>query len=41
MTVGQYLFIPGADRHVSGADAKEGVVFYQESTGKFDLIFVK
>jgi hypothetical protein len=41
VAAGQYLFIPGGDRLVSGADAKEGVVFYQESTGKFDLNFVK
>ena len=41
VAAGQYLFIPGGDRHVSGADAKEGVVFYQEATGKFDLNPVK
>ena len=37
VSAGQYLFIPGGDRHVSGGDAKEGALFYQESTGKFDL----
>lgn len=41
VAAGQYLFIPGGDRHASGSDAKEGVVFYQESSGKFDLHFVK
>ncbi|MGH8130833.1 MAG: DUF4437 domain-containing protein [Steroidobacteraceae bacterium] len=41
VTAGQYLFIPGGDRHVSGGDAKEGALFYQESDGKFDLNFVK
>ena len=41
VAAGHYLFLPGGDRHMSGADAKEGVVFYQESTGKFDLNFVK
>ena len=41
VAAGHYIFIPGGDRHVSGGDAKEGVVFYQESTGKFDLNFVK
>lgn len=41
VSAGQYLFIPGGDRHVSGGDAKEGGLFYQESTGKFDLNFVK
>jgi len=38
---GQYLFVPGGDRHVSGGDAKEGALFYQTSTGKFDLNPVK
>jgi mannose-6-phosphate isomerase-like protein (cupin superfamily) len=37
VTAGQFLSIPGGDRHVSGADAKEGAVFYQASPGKFDL----
>ena len=41
VAAGHYLFIPGGDRHVSGGDAKEGVLFYQEATGKFDLNFVK
>lgn len=34
---GQYLFVPGGDRHVSSGDQKEGVLFYEESSGKFDL----
>jgi quercetin dioxygenase-like cupin family protein len=38
---GQSIFIPGGNRHSSGGDAKAGAVFYQESTGKFDLNFVK
>ncbi len=38
---GQYLFVPGGDRHSSGGDAKEGALFYYESAGKFDLNFVK
>jgi ChrR-like protein with cupin domain len=38
---GHYIFIPGGDRHASGGDAKEGAVFYQSSSGKFDLNFVK
>ena len=41
VTAGQYLFIPGGDRHASGGDAKEGALFYQESDGKFDLNFIK
>lgn len=38
---GQYLFLPGGDRHVSGSDAKEGALFYEESMGKFDLVMVE
>jgi hypothetical protein len=41
VSAGHYIFIPGGDRHVSGGDAKEGAVFYQESAGKFDLNPVK
>ena len=38
---GQYIFVPGGSRHSSGGDPKAGALFYQESTGKFDLNFVK
>ena len=38
---GAYIDIPAGDRHSSGGDAKEGALFYQESTGKFDLNFVE
>ena len=38
---GHYIFIPGGNRHSSGGDVKAGALFYQESTGKFDLNFVK
>jgi quercetin dioxygenase-like cupin family protein len=38
---GQYLFIPGGDRHQSGGDAKEGALFYDTGTGPFDLVMVK
>ena len=34
---GQYLFVPGGDRHVSSGDPKEGALFYEESPEKFDL----
>jgi mannose-6-phosphate isomerase-like protein (cupin superfamily) len=34
---GQYLFVPGGDRHVSGGDQNEGALFYEESPGKFDF----
>ena len=38
---GEYIFIPGGDRHATGSDAKEGALFYMESDGKFDLNLVK
>jgi hypothetical protein len=41
VSAGHYIFIPGGDRHVSEADAKEGALFYQGSPGKFDLNPVK
>jgi len=34
---GSYMSIPAGVVHVSGGDAKEGALFYEESTGKFDL----
>lgn len=34
---GQYILIPGGDRHVTECDAKEGALFYLESDGGFDL----
>ncbi len=33
-----FIWIPGGTKHWSGGDAKEGVLFYEESTGKFDLV---
>jgi quercetin dioxygenase-like cupin family protein len=38
---GDYIDIPAGDRHVSGGDAKEGALFYEESSGKFDLVPVE
>ena len=32
-----YFFIPGGTKHTSAADEREGVLFYEESQGKFDL----
>lgn len=37
VSAGSYISIPGGDVHVSGSDPKEGALFYEESTGKFDL----
>jgi quercetin dioxygenase-like cupin family protein len=36
-----FLRVPGGHKHWSGGDAKEGALFYEESSGKFDLIPVK
>ena len=38
---GQYLLVPGGNRHVTESDAKEGALFYLESDGGFDLNPVK
>ena len=35
---GSYISVPAGDVHVSGGDKKEGALFYEESTGKFDLV---
>ncbi len=35
---GDFIWIPGGKRHWSGGDANEGALFYQESSGKFDLV---
>ena len=38
---GDFLLVPGGHKHWSGGDKKEGALFYEESSGKFDLIPVK
>jgi quercetin dioxygenase-like cupin family protein len=38
---GDFLRVPGGHKHWSGGDKKEGTLFYEESSGKFDLIPVK
>jgi len=38
---GCFLRVPGGKKHWSGGDAKEGAVFYEESSGKFDQIPAK
>ncbi len=35
---GDFIRIPGGMKHWSGADLKEEVLFYEESSGKFDLV---
>jgi len=38
---GDFLLVPGGHKHWSGGDKKEGALFYEESSGKFDLIPAK
>ena len=38
---GDYLFVPGGHKHWSGGDKTEGAVFYEEGSGKFDLLPAK
>lgn len=40
VSAGCYLSVLAGERHVSGGDPKEGALFYEESTGKFDIVFV-
>jgi quercetin dioxygenase-like cupin family protein len=38
---GDYLRVPGGHKHWSGGDKSEGALFYEEASGKFDLIPAK
>lgn len=38
---GEFIRIPAGHKHWSGGDPTEGALFYQEGSGKFDLIPVK
>jgi quercetin dioxygenase-like cupin family protein len=38
---GNFLRVPGGHKHWGGGDAKEGALFYEESSGKFDLLPAK
>jgi mannose-6-phosphate isomerase-like protein (cupin superfamily) len=38
---GDFIRVPGGKKHWSGGDAKQGALFYEESSGKFDLIPAK
>jgi quercetin dioxygenase-like cupin family protein len=35
---GDFMRIPGGHKHWSGGDTKEGALFYEESSGGFDLV---
>lgn len=38
---GDFLSVPGGHKHWSGGDKTEGALFYEEGSGKFDLIPAK
>jgi mannose-6-phosphate isomerase-like protein (cupin superfamily) len=38
---GDFIRIPAGKKHWSGGDPKEGALFYEESSGKFDLVPAK
>lgn len=38
---GDFLRVPGGHKHWSGGDKKEGALFYEEGSGKFDLVPAK
>ena len=38
---GDFLRVPGGHKHWSAGDKKEGALFYEEGSGKFDLIPAK
>ena len=38
---GSFLRVPGGWKHWSGGDPKDGALFYEESSGKFDSIPAK
>ena len=38
---GSFLRVPGGHKHWSGGDPKQGALFYEESSGKFDSIPAK
>jgi mannose-6-phosphate isomerase-like protein (cupin superfamily) len=41
VAAGDFLRVAGGHKHWSGGDKKEGALFYEESSGKFDLIPAK
>src|SRR6202044_3014597 len=41
VAAGDFLRVPGGHKHWSGGDAKEGAVFYEEASGKFDFVPAK
>jgi quercetin dioxygenase-like cupin family protein len=41
LAAGDFLRVPGGHKHWSGGDKTEGALFYEEGSGKFDLIPTK
>ncbi len=41
VAAGDFIRVPGGHKHWSGGDKKLGALFYEESSGKFDLIPAK
>lgn len=41
VAAGDFLRVPGGHKHWSGGDKKEGALFYEEGSAKFDLIPAK
>ena len=41
VAAGDFLLVPGGHKHWSGGDKKDGALFYEEGSGKFDLIPAK
>jgi len=37
VAAGDFLHVPGGHKHWSGGDKKEGALFYEEGSGKFDF----
>lgn len=38
---GSFIRVPGGKKHWSGSEVTEGALFYEESSGKFDLVPAK
>jgi quercetin dioxygenase-like cupin family protein len=38
---GDFLLVPGGHKHWSGGDKTEGALFYEEASGKFDVVPAK
>jgi quercetin dioxygenase-like cupin family protein len=41
VTAGNFIRIPAGKKHWSGSDKKSGALFYEESSGKFDIVPAK